>query len=47
MNEKIKELAQKAGWVNWTDDDNVGALIQMKNDMIAVEKNSEKVIFGN
>jgi hypothetical protein len=28
-------------------EDNVGALIQMKNDMIAVEKNSEKVIFGD
>lgn len=22
MNEKIKELAIKAGWVDWTDDDN-------------------------
>lgn len=22
MNEKIKELARKAGWVDWTDDDN-------------------------
>jgi hypothetical protein len=22
MNEKIKELAKKAGWVDWTDDDN-------------------------
>ena len=22
MNEKIRELAEKAGWVDWTDDDN-------------------------
>lgn len=28
-------------------EDNVGMLIQMKNDIIAVEKNSEKVIFGD
>ena len=28
-------------------ENNVGMLIQMKNDIIAVEKNSEKVIFGD
>lgn len=28
-------------------EDNVGMLIQMKTDMIALEKNSEKEIFGD